>query len=266
VLLDDQIEARLETTSSVWDGEAKVALFLEDGRPVSVDDLTTLLGDMPPCSPSEVHDSAKTYPLFGDDAPVLNLEYATIVTVSDVPDGWSLTTGKRDKQGSWILDPSGLKEASVQVSRLDRGPHSLHVKVISSIGRDGTLDQQTCTVVIPPNADAGEAMPKPLLPAPKEDDEILSSFALAFDEEEALRAGRADALLLRGIPKGASLSAGVFDPSLNGWVLKPEHIEGLTVRDLDHRSGVIEIELKAFYLDQHGEARSDIIVLKTITN
>ena len=265
VLLDEKIEARLETTSSVWDGEAKVALFLEDGQPVSIDDLTTSLEDIPPCLPPEIHELAKPYPLISGHELDLDLEHATIVTVSNVPDGWSLTTGKRDRQGHWIFDPSDLKEASVQVSRLDRGPHALHIKVMSSIGRDGTLDQQTCTVVIPPNAEAGEDKPKPFSPAPTEDDAGLSSFALALDQEEISRASRADALLLRGLPKGASVSAGIFDPSLNGWVLKSEHIEALTVRDLDHRSGVVEIELKAFYLDQDGEKRSDVIVSKTMT-
>ncbi|MGI9493528.1 MAG: hypothetical protein ACR2QF_14110 [Geminicoccaceae bacterium] len=262
ILLEDQIEARLETTSTVWDGEAKVALFLEDGRPISIDDLTMLLGDIPPCRPPEVQVSAKTYPLMGDHGPDFDLEEATIVTVSDMPEGWSLSAGRRDKRGSWILDPSSLMNASVRVSRLDPGPHSLHVKVISSIGREGTLDQQTCTIVMPPNASADQVEPLP--PSPQEDPGRLFSIALVLDEEEASRAGHADAILLRGIPKDVSLSSGVFDPSLNGWVFKPEHLDGLTIQDLDLRFDVIDIELRAFYLDREGQARSELIVSKVI--
>jgi len=265
LLLDDQIEARLETASAVWDGEAKVALLLEDGRPVSVDDLTALLCDIPPCLPPETQASAPTYPLFGDDRPALELDHATIITISNMPKGWSLTTGKRSKRGSWILDPSSLKDTAVRVVGQNQGPQSLHVKVISAAGHDGKVDQQIQTIVIPPNAGVDDARPELSLPNSNQGDQVSSSISLVLDHAETNRADGADALLLRGIPEGASLSSGVFDPSVKGWILKPDELGRLTIHDLDHMTGDFEIEFRAFYLDQEGQTRSYHIVSKIIS-
>lgn len=263
LLLGDQVEARLETTSSVWDGEAKVDLLSSDGRQVAIDDLTALPKDVPPpCTSPEESASAASYPLLGRDGPAFDLERGTIATVSDMPDGWSLTAGLESEKGSWMLDPSDLKSTSVQMSGADAGPRNLTIEVISIVGRDGTLEKQTRTVVIPPVANAGGTEPRA---ASAPCDEPSSDVRLAFDEAAICQAALADALLLRGIPEGASLSAGICDPGVKGWIVRPAFLDQLVIRDLDQETKTIEIELSAIYLGQEGPPRADVIARKSIS-
>lgn len=263
LLWDDGVEAKLEQASSAWEGEAKVELFLKDGRQVSIDDVMTLLQNLalPEDRMSEADMPVRQYPLLADLESPFDLTRATIVRVSGMPDGWSLTAGIQSEQGAWMLDPSDLMETSVQVAGLQGEASSLEIDVISIVGHDGSLKKQTRTVVISPLQ--GDVTATSIF-APAPDDEPPSAYRLEFGEAETSLAISADALLLLGIPDGVSLSAGTFDPSVGGWVLKPSELGDLVMRDLDRHVGTIEIELKAIHLDQGRQPRADVISKRTI--
>ena len=60
--------------------------------------------------------------------------------------------------------------------------------------------------------------------------ERSAPIALAIDPA-VLQAGGAglNALVIRDLPEGARLSAGTYDPAIDGWVLRPRQLEGLTL-------------------------------------
>lgn len=263
LLLHDDVEAKLEAASPFWGGEAKLDLFLSDGRQASIDDLIALLQEepAPEDQPHQEEGAAGTYPLLSDEETPFDLARATIVMVSNMPDGWSLTKGIKSEQGAWMLDPSDLTGTSVECPGPPEEPSTLEINVISIVGHDGTLEKQTRSVVIPPQVSEETAKQVPARP---QNDERPFVVRLAFDEAEICLAVSADALLLRGIPKGASLSAGVFDQSVGGWILKPSQLHDLVLHGLDGQSQSIELELKAIHLDREGQSRADVIGKKTI--
>lgn len=263
--LGEKLQAQLEPAEATWEGEAKVDLFLSDGRQVSVDDLSSLLTDMSPAhTPSALRVSGAKYPLLGESEFSFDLEHATIVMVADMPDDWSLTTGTQSERGLWILDPSNLADTVVRIPATQEGSRSLTVKVISIVGHDGTLEKQTRTVVMPPKKRDADIEAESPSPAVGRQDEPSPLVPLALDEAERQLAGQADALLLRGVPKGACLSAGIFDPSVKGWVLKPDQLDRLVVRKLDPEVAAFEIELRSIHLDRDGRSRTEIIAMKTV--
>jgi hypothetical protein len=188
--LGETVEAGLETTEAVWDGAPMVDLFLNDGRPVAIDDLAA-------------------------------------------------------------------------VSVAGAGSHSLTVSVMSTVGDDGKLEKQSRTVTLP--LASGDAAPALSPAASRSERRPASAVPLVFDEAVTCRAVLADALLVRGIPDGASLSAGIFDASVKGWVLRPSLLHKLQVLDLDQGTRSIEIELTAVHLDQEGRSRARVIARKTLT-
>lgn len=265
LMFGDRVEAWLEPASTAWAGEAKVELFLKDGWPVSVDDLTGLLEEAPlTCSPVDIGSSARSYPLLVEDFPAFDLGRATVVMVSGMPDDWSLSAGLPSEQGAWVLDPSALGRVAVQVPGSYDGSLSLEVKVISIVGHEGILEKQTRTVVIPPSLKTGDIIRRASPPADDMADRHASAVRLVFEAAETRLAAGADALLLRGVPKGASLSSGIFDPAVKGWVLKPAELDRLVVRDLDHRAETIEIELTAIHFEHDVPSRLNPIVKKSI--
>lgn len=258
VLLGNDVEARLETASAPWEGDAKVDLFLSCGRQVSIDDLAGLLKDSHPLAALLATDNSETsYPLLADLEPGFDLARATIVMVSDIPDGWSLSNGLQSEQGAWMLDPSDLSTTLVYLSGSHQDAAALTIKVISIVGHDGTLEEQIRKVAIPPVPNQETSEPE-MPPAPS------SPISLIFDVSDIGSTGSAKAFLVRGIPEKASLSVGTYDPSVKGWVLKPGELDQLAIRDLDRQTATIEVELAAIYLDQDGPSRVDVIAKKTI--
>jgi hypothetical protein len=45
----------------------------------------------------------------------------------------------------------------------------------------------------------------------------------------ALAGGAFDALVIRDLPAGARLSAGAYDPAIDGWVLRPQDLGALAI-------------------------------------
>ncbi len=258
VSFDNDVAARLETAAASWEGEAKVDLFLGDGRPVSIDDLARMLReDYGLAALLETNNVEMSYPLLSDQTPDFDLLRATVVMVSDIPEGWSLSHGLQSEEGAWMLDPSDLAKTSVQVPGSHQDTAVLTIKVLSIVGPDGSLEEQVKNVVIPPDLNqASSDAEEPPAQAP--------SIPLIFDAADVGSAAPAKAFLVRGIPERGSLSAGTYDSSVKGWVLKPAELDRLAILGLDHQREAIDVELTAIYLDQEGPSQADVIARKTI--
>ena len=256
----DQVEVCLEETSDIWDGGAKVDLLLGEDQQVSLDELSGLLKERRHQDKEQTLAAAgMSYPLVEDHEAGFDLSNATIVMVSNVPDGWRLTHGLQSEQGAWMLDPSELADASLRLPSGSKDTASVQVQVISIVGHAGALERQTRSVTVPPTPKETETTPNVA-----EHDQVSFSAQLVFDQEEFDLAAGADALLLRGVPEAASLSAGTYDPSLQGWVLRPVQLNQLAICDIDNHQGDIEVVLKAIYFDQANPIRTKIIAKKVI--
>lgn len=60
------------------------------------------------------------------------------------------------------------------------------------------------------------------------DTEVLTP--IAFDESERKALAKADALLIDGLDKSLTLSAGRYDQALDGWLLRPSELSSLAIR------------------------------------
>jgi hypothetical protein len=52
---------------------------------------------------------------------------------------------------------------------------------------------------------------------------------LGLDPDALSDGGSFDAIVVRGMPEGAILSAGTYDPAIAGWVLLPHQLPDLTL-------------------------------------
>lgn len=76
---------------------------------------------------------------------------------------------------------------------------------------------------------------------------------LTFDTAECDQMAEADALLVRGLADGMSLSAGRFDPTLNGWVLSPGQLPALAVQRADSAASHVAIDVTAVSIEGNGK-------------
>ncbi|MEM8947801.1 MAG: hypothetical protein AAGA21_14260 [Pseudomonadota bacterium] len=73
---------------------------------------------------------------------------------------------------------------------------------------------------------------------------------LAFDEAERRSMAKADAVLVKGLPKGVSLSSGRYDKAVDGWILLPGQLPSLKVQRSEQASKTAEIDVMAIALKQ----------------
>lgn len=237
-----QGEARLEEASQVWSQEPKTVLTSSDGRQLSIDDLLAMLRSEEDQSLTQnLETRRQRHPLLSDDVG-LDLEQATIVTVSDLPDGWSLTRGKCNGQGIWVLDPLDLENADVVIGGEITSQAAITIKAMSAASSDGRVTSQDFTVLCPAS----------------------SSKPITFLPGEIQAAAAADALLLRRMPEEVSLSAGLYDPTIKGWILKADDLEDLVMSFVGRFPGGVEIELTVVHLRGDREPHAELIATKTI--
>jgi hypothetical protein len=181
--------------------------------------------------------------------------------LTGVPAGWSLTAGLRNEDGSWTLEPADLPRASVRVVVEDERENpassaTLTIDVIAVVGHDGTLAKETRTLTLPPEeAD---------IAASSVDDQSGEGGASLFTEDEVGKVATADAVLIRGVPEGATLSAGAYDPKIRGWVLRPALLRDLVIEGIDDQTEAFEIELTAVCLDEEGGSYTEVVVNKSV--
>lgn len=174
----------------------------------------------------------------------LDADSMVLVVMHGVPEDAQLSTGVRDDDGSWAISPRDL--ATVTISLASAGSSAgaseaqgadgdLSITGIA-LAENGELVAMSETVPLadylgdpgarPPASDIDAA---PAAPAANvASDAEPRRIALDLNPP-ALAGGAVDALVIRDLPPGARLSAGAYDPAIDGWVLRPQDLSGLAI-------------------------------------
>jgi hypothetical protein len=139
-----------------------------------------------------------------------------LLLIRGLPRGADLSAGVASGDGSWLLSPRDLVGLSLAPPPAWTVDLALEVAAIAVQDQDGGLASASQTLLVPPlSAPGGE----PRAPIP-----------IALDPQ-MLSAPEAplDAIVIR-LPAGATLSAGTYDAAIDGWVLLPPQMSGLTVK------------------------------------
>ncbi len=133
--------------------------------------------------------------------------------VRGLPPGGALSAGIDDGDGRWVLSPRQLVGLTLIPPAGWNEALSLQITAVAARNRAGEFVTATESVVVPleAHAPAETVVPLAIDPTVAEDGKALS------------------AVMIRGLPAGARLSAGTYDPATGGWVLRPDQLERLTV-------------------------------------
>ena len=169
------------------------------------------------------------------DAGLSDASEVLSVTISDVPDGASLSAGTDNGDGTWTLSAGDLDGLTIKPADDFSGSFDLSVAVTSADGDDTASVSDTITVDVAGVADA------PTVDANDASGDEDTNIALDID------AGLSDAsevlsVTISGVPDGATLSAG----SNNGdgtWTLSAGDLDGLTIKPADDYSGSFDLSV-----------------------
>jgi hypothetical protein len=145
-----------------------------------------------------------------------------VVIIRRVPQGGVLSAGIDDGDGRWVLSPRQLSGLALTPPPGWREDLALEVTAVGVRNRAGDFATRTDSVVVPLDAPAETVVPVEIDPA-------------------LIRDGgpEPDVLMIRGVPAGARLSAGTYDPATNGWVLRPDQLAGLELAAPFGERGVV---------------------------
>lgn len=184
-------------------------------------------------------------------ADEIDPESIVLVIVRGVPDGARLSAGMRDDDGSWSLSSLDLPSVTIAPAdgSADDAAGALDGELIITgiaLGEDGALASFSETVPLAdylgdpgPGEGMVESAPGAALdpvrdPAGDPAGERSANprpGAIALEVDPRIWHGQEfDALVIRDLPTGAGLSAGAYDPTIHGWVLRPRDLDGLTIR------------------------------------
>jgi hypothetical protein len=178
----------------------------------------------------------------------------TMVALSGLPEGSVLSAGSDEGHGRWLLRPPDLDGLRLQVPH--DCPESVLIKVtaIAITGQRGDLASARadlrldCRPVSPPSNVDQELIPS----APRSVSVDLDP-ELIFDPAS-------DVLVIRGVPDGISLSAGVHDGSIGGWVLRPAEASGLRVEAAAGSTGRFTITIMGICLAKGASRQARVLV------
>ncbi|MEM7023236.1 MAG: hypothetical protein AAF637_11690 [Pseudomonadota bacterium] len=175
----------------------------------------------------------------GNEAQVdVDPDSIALVVIRGVPEGARLSTGARDDDGSWSISPLDL--SSVVIHLPTDEPIGTGVEGELDITGIAFTDEGELVAISEtvPLADyvatpaAGAVEPGGLEPPdPRQGPEAASqpAFIPLGVDAGAWADEPFDALVVRDLPPGARLSVGSYDPSIDGWVLKPQDLPTLAV-------------------------------------
>jgi hypothetical protein len=176
----------------------------------------------------------------------LDPDSMVLVVMRGVPEDARLSTGVRDDDGSWSISPLDLSTVTISLASSGSSPGAgvgeargvegdLSITGIALAG-DGELVAMSETVPLADYlGDPGAADPAPAkdaAPAAPAADAAGAAGPrmIAFELDPQALAGEAfDALVIRDLPAGARLSAGAYDPAIDGWVLRPQDLSALAI-------------------------------------
>ena len=221
-----------------------VSVFKPDGDTATIDELLAALSQRLTCPRTEAARRQEAGPAMGvhydDDpgpTPVSELppasspgvplaihlsdalgpqaEGVALVSIRGLPHGASLSAGVASGDGSWLLSPRDLAELYLAPPPGWTPDLALEVTAITVEDRDGQLTSASRTLLVSPRSVAVARSPAPI--------PIVLDPQLLRGQD-----GRFDAVIVRDLPANATLSAGTYDPAIDGWVLLPRQLPGLT--------------------------------------
>jgi hypothetical protein len=164
-----------------------------------------------------------------------------VVIIRGVPQGGILSAGIDDGDGRWVLSPRQLSGLALTPPPGWREGLPLEVTAVAVRNRAGDFATRTDSVVVALDAPAETVVPVQIDPA-------------------VIRDGgpAPDVLMIRGVPAGARLSAGTYDPATNGWVLRPDQLAGLELAAPSGERGVV-LAVMAITLGAGGRAEARLL-------
>lgn len=166
-------------------------------------------------------------------------ESIALVVIRGVPEDATLSTGTRDADGSWSISPLDL--SSVMISLAGQGTRH-------GIGGEPPVVEGDLDITGIAFTEHGDLVAiSETVPLADYVADTTPSPAVAIDRAHALTAvsdprmiplsidpcswagEQFDALVVRDLPPGARLSAGSYDPSIDGWVLMAQDLPMLAI-------------------------------------
>ena len=129
---------------------------------------------------------------------------------------------------------------------------------------DGWVEAMLCLggAFEPTASELLDKEPLGMVPALPDDDEASANRTaheteiitpLAFDEAEQRSMAKADALLVNGLETGVSLSAGRYDPAIDGWVVRLSELTSLAIQRSESAAKTAEINVAAIALRENAK-------------
>jgi hypothetical protein len=94
---------------------------------------------------------------------------------------------------------------------------------------------------------------------------VTASIPLRLDPQVLRAGGPFDAVIVRDVPAGVTLSAGTYDPAIAGWVLLAHQLRDLRVQLADDRSAQFTLSLLGVSLRPGGRARPRVLARVPVT-
>ncbi|MEO1058468.1 MAG: LamG-like jellyroll fold domain-containing protein, partial [Actinomycetota bacterium] len=159
------------------------------------------------------------------------------VTISNVPDGATLSAGTDLGGGSWAMEAPQLDGLTITPPQDFHGDFELTVTAISSEAADSAETVQTINVHVDDVIDA------PVLSATDAIGDEDTPIALHIDAEPPSGVADADlTITVANVPDGATLSAG-SDNGDGSWTLTPDQLDNLTITPPADFSGVFDLDV-----------------------
>jgi hypothetical protein len=271
-----------------------VSLFMASGEVATIDDLLSALnrGIAPPSVTGHADplDPALPQPAADGQAPravpltiglpdafAAEPDRVALLVVRGLPEGAELSPAVASGDGSWLLSPADLVGLTITAPPDWASDIALKVAAIAIASPEGELTGATKTVLVPLQsapprpveprmvapAPSAAVEPAPSLmvePAPAPSDEPAhASIPLGLDPEVLGGGGPFDAVIVRDLPAGVTLSAGTYDPAIAGWVLLPHQLSDLSVMAASGHSAAFTVTLLGVCLRLGGGARPRVL-------
>ncbi|MHA1567599.1 MAG: hypothetical protein ACTSX7_19990 [Alphaproteobacteria bacterium] len=181
-------------------------------------------------------------------AHVLDESEHLSLTVANLPDGATLSRGKQDNDGTWLLDPQDRLDVAFLPPENYSGTARLAITATSNDSGDTISVTAPLDVTVKPVADR---------PSLSVEDAIGIEDGVIVLRTDAQTPDPSESLVIRiaGLPQGAQLSAGQITDD-GSWVLDSGDLRDLSLTPPGNFSGQLNLLVSA--TSQDGETRSSV--------
>ncbi|CCH48890.1 Ig-like domain-containing protein [Pseudodesulfovibrio piezophilus] len=184
------------------------------------------------------------------EASLTDISEVLSVTLSQLPEGASLSAGINNPDGSWTLAPEDLPGLTLTPADNQSGDYTITVTATSQDGASQAETISDLSLSITPVADTPNLIVAPAVGL--EDTAIsLDIQAALLDTSEVLE------VTIEGVPTDATLSAGTQNPD-GSWSLLAADLDGLRLFPAEDQSGDYTLTVTATALD--GAAEAEVVV------